>query len=1038
MRLLFAAALFGWVHLVGCSNWAQLSGSNNQNNVWSAETPPWTRRWGFASTFIQQYVLPAESLDIPLVPGQSPSPSPQPQLSAPSKMLILGGEEWRVDDSGKTVSPPPMAGQGSTLRNKGGGTPGGFGQDFDGVPLLPNEPPADMRAPDVAGAVAGARALSNDVFVTEGKSWRAYTDNRQRTVEGEPQPMLVSNVSWVTRAPWGGIPAQYLGNWKNYLGCCHPPVPGSAFSGYASLSKPFSCTLSPAEATAGCLDENGALTDPYKDSRRWSPRRGASAVTLYEAGRAPAVFVMGGRARSFQTQKLQELSNLPGGDDPFKREKTWLMSDVWVSYDEGATWDFRNVGCWALSANTATLPTDNRCSTNTDCFAQNLGDTVCVKAKSSDALGSCVCKGWSPREFFAAAVNLWKADTPYLYIAGGVGAAQGQMCGRVACGEDYGVFYTDVWRSGSSAGAKIGTKWELITPMGGAMVKGESGRGHPLLMFANYRMFYLTGLGTLKGDAAKNDMFSSMYVSEHGDLWEPFNYPPNVDPASFSPRAGALGATDINSLFVFGGIEPAPGQPAPQAQSAPAAAAAAALAAPTNLKGPPAPTPPPNPWFTVSGEAVLPSAAFYQMILADQAVLDAKFKGASKSRWYRDFENPLQPKIASYIHPHWPLSQPLDVLNVSAADAAKLADKFGIYNARQLSAISRDHVLNALDKHQANIPDICLYLRAAQAFCYHCDVKFRPFAGFDDWSLFDPSQSPSLYVAGAEPNPPPAPPDDGCTTDNWATMNAPPDWASTDNTALGPFDPTTVEPMFRGTDYVCRSTPPPRRNGGMAVMDGTVYVAGGLLAPDFYANDLWYRDDVPPVTTITTLPAGADTTLNVQCSEGIACLFEARFYDGGWELDDNGEPVFKGNLLRDWALLPLPYDVIAINGPRKPTTVHVRAIDAAGNKDFSNRAVCCSQSDVNDKYKIGNCVVLCPGVSLANVKDPPPIPPGGVNVHTWTYEPPFPTGTLIIGIFAFLFLVGLAYWLRRRYLRKKKLACACAPLQQRNLAPDRF
>ena len=132
-------------------------------------------------------------------------------------------------------------------------------------------------------------------------------------------------------------------------------------------------------------------------------------------------------------------------------------------------------------------------------------------------------------------------------------------------------------------------------------------------------------------------------------------------------------------------------------------------------------------------------------------------------------------------------------------------------------------------------------------------------------------------------------------------------------------------------------------------------------------------------------------------------------------------------MLRDWALLPLPYDVIAINGPNKPTTVHVRAIDAAGNKDFSNRAKCCSQSDVNDKFKIGSCKVLCPGVSLVNVKDPPPIPPGGVNVHTWTYKPPFPTGTLIIGIFAFLLLVGLAYWLRRRYLRKKRLACACVP-----------
>jgi hypothetical protein len=264
--------------LVGCSNWAQLSGSNNQNTVWSQEATPWSRRWGFASTFIQQYVLPADAtLDTPVLPGQSPSPSPQPRYSAPSALLIMGGEEWRADNSGRTIDPAPRARQGATLRGKRGGAVGGFGQNFDGDPILPNEAPADMRAPDVSGALA----LSNDVFVTRGKSWRKFTDHRQRTVMGEPQPKLVSNVTWEMKRPWEGIPRQYLNRpWKDYLGCCHAPVPGSAFAAFAALSKPFRCSLGLGEQRSGCLDEDGNPSDPYRETRRWSPRRGAAAVTL--------------------------------------------------------------------------------------------------------------------------------------------------------------------------------------------------------------------------------------------------------------------------------------------------------------------------------------------------------------------------------------------------------------------------------------------------------------------------------------------------------------------------------------------------------------------------------------------------------------------------------------------------------------------------------------------------------------------------------------------------------------------------------------
>jgi hypothetical protein len=916
--------------------------------------------------------------------------------------------------------PRPAAGLGATLRGGGGGVVGGFGQNFDGDPLLPNEPPADMRAPDVSGA--GQRqadgdlaysTLTNDVFTTRGKSWRTYTDHRHRTVVGEPRPLLVSNVTWVAKKPWAGLPGSYRQSnepWKDYLGCCHPPVTGRP----GTQARPFRCSF---DRKQRCALEDGIEGDPLQDERRWSPRRGAAAVTHYDIGaRPPAVFVLGGRARTFEKDSTF--------DGPTRHEKTRLMSDVWVSYDEGETWDFRNVGCWVLSENTATFPTKYTCSKDADCFGDlrsttkanedNLGDVVCGRK------GYCVCRGWSPREFFAAAVNLYIPDSPMLYIAGGVGASQGQLCGGTVCGdakevEGFTVLYSDVWRSREGGGALLGTNWEMMVAM-------DTRSGYSLLMFADKRMLYLTGMGFAKEDNARNKVANTVSISILSQSrWEEFPYRGGAAGAmALEARAGALGASDLNALYLFGGMEEVMLPPPPPALSPVAAVAAAARGAPTNFKPPPPPPPPPDPYYVWSGEPVLPSADFYQMLLNDQAVLASTFQPSTTSMWYKDFENPAQPVISGYIYPHWPLAVPLDVLNVSAIDAAKLADKFGIKTARQLASITRDQVLNALDVNQANIAKICLYLRAAQAFCYYCSVQYRPFAGFDDWSLFDPTLN--LYVPGAEPNPPPAPPDDGCTIDNWSTMASPPAWAHTENTVLGPFDPATVGPTFRGLDYVCRSTPPPRRNGAMAVMDGVVYVAGGMLAPDFYVNDLWYRDDVPPVTTITTMPGDTATTLDAMCSEGNACLFEARFYDGGWTLDENGDPVFSGALLRDWALLSLPYDVININGKEKPTTVHIRAVDAAGNKDLTKRAVCCTQGDVDDKERIVKCRRLCRGVSLAKVKDPPSLQPDGVNVFTWTYVPPFPTATLIIAIFGFLLLCALIYWLRRRYLRKKKLA----------------
>jgi len=108
------------------SNWAQLTGSNAQNTVWSAPSPI-TRRWGYATTVIQQHVEINNQAVIPpaFKENQSPSPSPGVVYSAPSTLLVLGGETYFGDTTQSRT----------------------YGQDPYGDPLDPNLPPTDMDHP---------------------------------------------------------------------------------------------------------------------------------------------------------------------------------------------------------------------------------------------------------------------------------------------------------------------------------------------------------------------------------------------------------------------------------------------------------------------------------------------------------------------------------------------------------------------------------------------------------------------------------------------------------------------------------------------------------------------------------------------------------------------------------------------------------------------------------------------------------------------------------------------------------------------------
>jgi hypothetical protein len=366
---------------------------------------------------------------------------------------------------------------------------------------------------------------------------------------------------------------------------------------------------------------------------------------------------------------------------------------------------------------------------------------------------------------------------------------------------------------------------------------------------------------------------------------------------------------------------------------------------------------------------------FFSLFLNDLGTTASNFMGAAKNQWYQDWANPGFPVQNKYIYPQWPLTSQLDLLNVSASDAAVLASALGIVDAQGLAMIPYSSVKLCQDVNQLNIPNICAYKRAAQQLVNFCTPRFRPWVTWASTLAFFtgiwpvqysfplPTISPDGWLGGWDPSPK----DDGCFTAQGGSL---------------PINPYTSGP-WGSSNYVCRTVPPPRSHGALAVMDGKTYVMGGWLAPGVFTNDLWVRDEVLPVTSWVHPPEtgggkdkSTDTTLTVACSEP-GCIFEARFWDGS----PSQTGAFSDGmvLLRDWTLIPATYQTLGINGANRATTVQVRAIDAAGNKD------------------------------------PRPI------FATWTYVPPFPTSSIILAVLGVLVLLILAYWYYRRWWRRRML-----------------
>ncbi|KAL4178404.1 hypothetical protein KRP22_003325 [Phytophthora ramorum] len=168
-------------------------------------------------------------------------------------------------------------------------------------------------------------------------------------------------------------------------------------------------------------------------------------------------------------------------------------------------------------------------------------------------------------------------------------------------------------------------------------------------------------------------------------------------------------------------------------------------------------------------------------------------------------------------------------------------------------------------------------------------------------------------------------------------------------------------------ESICQWRPNPRSGHAGVIFQRHVLVLGGLTAPDYYDNDVWYRDARRPLAQFTLVPtSGSSDTVFKFESDKPYCVFEYYLLDTVEQL-----------VVRNWTLTLGELDIESWldSGTFR---LRIRARDPAGN--------------VDDTFEDGR------------------------NEHTWVYERPLPWG-LIIGLSSvgLVLLIGfLVEWRKRR------------------------
>ena len=200
------------------------------------------------------------------------------------------------------------------------------------------------------------------------------------------------------------------------------------------------------------------------------------------------------------------------------------------------------------------------------------------------------------------------------------------------------------------------------------------------------------------------------------------------------------------------------------------------------------------------------------------------------------------------------------------------------------------------------------------------------------------------------------------------------------------------DPWLEVQELHCKWNPGHRYNHAGALFDNKFYVMGGRTGTDSYAQDMWYRDDKLPSTSIRKKPS-SDTTETIfkVVSDEPGTQNEYRLYNK----NDNVE-------VRRWNRFSLKIDLRFLAGPdpgwwqadsANTYIFYTRSVDPAGN--------------VDPTYNAG-------GRGPTGKLQPR-------NMYTWNYVPPDPVDLIVWSCVTCVFLVFASYAEFKRRKRKKAM-----------------
>lgn len=620
------------------------------------------------------------------------------------------------------------------------------------------------------------------------------------------------------------------------------------------------------------------------------------------------LYVLGGRAREHFPVPEDQLRGGVATIGPRNarwREFAVLKNDVWRSSDAGASWKLVTPGCLMPQASLVHKAGRSVFQCETDDECE--GDSSC-SFDHATSTGYCVCNMWSPREFHAVAVH----DGSF-YLSGGYVLVELGNCGveeharKRPSGEEFACSGGYRAYMNDVWTSKDGQTWKLLTLHGAFAPRGE----HAMVSFKS--MLYIFGGRTGESRTSANtSLLNDVWLSSDGARWSV-----QMQHAPWSVRAKHVvvvlpGSTDLTS-----GDDP-------------------------------------------DDELVLIHGEDEERTLDDVWTWKGAQATATNGQWVLDYS--AETAAGEYMSP---TSNVRYLRGMVDQDARALAIA-GINTITDLTTVSFDLTLQLRE-----LMPICDYIALAKQVVATCTVSADVFEGQEFGN--------QLVVQGGGGGA-------AVTAQAPAAAKATTDWDGCAHTGVMVLDATTKRykwPDIKGVDQVqilrdvfddaqasvCKWQPAPRTGHAGVVFQRKVFALGGLTRPDFYENDVWYRDKRRPKAQFTLVPPSksSDTVFRFE-SDKPGCVFEYHMLN-----------VVEMLVVRNWTRSLGEVDFLTwLDGGKY--RFRVRALDAAGN--------------IDEAFELSR------------------------NEYIWIYVPKLPWA-LIIGLSSAAFVLLLGFFMEWRKRRKR-------------------